>query len=67
MPAFLNQYVFDDLHADSRLTRITVKVKVVIRVAVTLVLEPSLLRSWAVSEWDMPVTKVLEEVNLLLG
>jgi len=49
------------------LTRITVKVKVIIRVAVAFILEPSLLSSRTVSERYMPVTKIFEEVNLFLG
>jgi hypothetical protein len=49
------------------LTRISIKVKVLARVAMTLVLESGLLRGWAVSERNMPVSKVLEEVDLLLG
>jgi len=47
--------------------RITVEVEVLARITVTLVLESRLLSGRAMSERNMPVAKVLEEVDLLLG
>jgi hypothetical protein len=48
-------------------TRITVEVKVLAGITVTLVLESRLLSDGAVSERNVEVAKVLEEVNLFLG
>ena len=49
-----------------KLTRIALPVKVVLRVAGTLKIEALLLASGAVSEGNMEVGNIVEEVNLAL-
>lgn len=49
-----------------KLTRISLPVKVVLGVTVTVAIQSCLLTSRAVSEWYVVVSNVVEEVKLLL-
>jgi len=49
------------------LTGISLPIKVILWIAVTLQVQSGLLSSWAMSEWYMVVGDVVEEMNLLLG
>jgi len=49
-----------------KLTRVSVPVKVVIGVAMTLVVKSGLLIVWTVGEWDVVVRDVVEKVELVL-
>jgi hypothetical protein len=49
-----------------RLTGVSLPVKVVLGVAVALQIQAGLLAGWTVSEWDMVVSNVIEEVDFFL-
>jgi hypothetical protein len=48
------------------LTRISLPIEVVLRVAVTLQIKSGLLASWAMSEWNVVVGNIVEEMNFFL-
>lgn len=47
-------------------TRVALPVKIVARVAVAFKLQPEILSSRAVSEWNVVVRNIVEEVDLIL-
>jgi hypothetical protein len=50
----------------SRLTRITLPIEVVLGVAVAASIQSGLLASWAVSKRYMPISNIVEKVDLIL-
>jgi len=48
-----------------RSARVSLPVEIVLRIASALQIKLSLLSSWAMSEWNMIIGDVVEEVNLL--